>query len=204
MARWLKVLGGTMGLFFRKSIRVGPLRFNLSKSGIGVSAGVPGFRVGTGPRGNYVQMGAGGIYYRTTLRPTRSAGPARTQPHQGYEPISPVVPDNTAGPSIDIESAHVAELVDSSSADLLEEMRRKKKRPRLLIPAALISLIVTWWGFANLADAWPLVVLGLLILGCIYVHIRDVLARTVVLFYDLDETMARAYEGLQCPTGARW
>ena len=37
----------------------GPFRFNLSKSGLGVSAGVPGFRVGTGPRGNYVHMGRG-------------------------------------------------------------------------------------------------------------------------------------------------
>jgi hypothetical protein len=29
-----------MGFYLRKSISVGPLRFNLSKSGIGVSAGV--------------------------------------------------------------------------------------------------------------------------------------------------------------------
>lgn len=49
------------------SIRVGPLRFNLSKSGFGVSAGIKGFRAGTGPRGNYVHMGLGGIYYRATI-----------------------------------------------------------------------------------------------------------------------------------------
>lgn len=36
-----------------------PFRFNLSNSGIGVSAGIKGFRVGTGPRGNYVHMGRG-------------------------------------------------------------------------------------------------------------------------------------------------
>ncbi|EML3184824.1 DUF4236 domain-containing protein, partial [Pseudomonas aeruginosa] len=29
--------GGNMGLSVRKSVRVGPFRFNLSKSGIGVS-----------------------------------------------------------------------------------------------------------------------------------------------------------------------
>jgi hypothetical protein len=34
------------------------------KSGLGVSAGVPGFRVGTGPRGNYVHMGRHGVYCR--------------------------------------------------------------------------------------------------------------------------------------------
>lgn len=37
-----------MGLYLRKSVRVGPLRFNLSKGGVGVSAGIKGFRVGTG------------------------------------------------------------------------------------------------------------------------------------------------------------
>lgn len=48
-----------MGLYLRKSVRVGPLRFNLSKGGVGVSAGIKGLRVGTGPRGNYVHIRAG-------------------------------------------------------------------------------------------------------------------------------------------------
>ncbi|MCV7383915.1 DUF4236 domain-containing protein [Mycolicibacter longobardus] len=60
-------IGGVVGFYFRKSINVGPVRFNLSKSGLGVSTGVRGFRVGTGPRGNYVHMGRHGVYYRTSL-----------------------------------------------------------------------------------------------------------------------------------------
>ena len=36
---------------FRKSIKLGPLRFNLSKSGVGTSIGVRGFRVGTDAKG---------------------------------------------------------------------------------------------------------------------------------------------------------
>jgi hypothetical protein len=36
---------------FRRSLKLGPLRLNLSKSGIGVSAGVRGFRVGTDAKG---------------------------------------------------------------------------------------------------------------------------------------------------------
>lgn len=34
-----------MGFNFRKSINAGPVRVNLSKSGVGISAGVKGFRV---------------------------------------------------------------------------------------------------------------------------------------------------------------
>jgi hypothetical protein len=50
-----------MGLVFRKSIRLpGGFRVNLSKSGIGVSAGVPGFRVGVGPAGGRVSAGIPG------------------------------------------------------------------------------------------------------------------------------------------------
>ena len=57
-----------MSFYLKKSLRFGPLRFNLSKSGIGVSAGEKGFRVGTGPRGNCIHAGRGGIYYQRRLR----------------------------------------------------------------------------------------------------------------------------------------
>lgn len=40
-----------MGLRFRKSFTFGPLRINVSKSGIGFSLGVKGFRVGRSAKG---------------------------------------------------------------------------------------------------------------------------------------------------------
>lgn len=40
-----------MGWRFRRSLKLGPLRLNFSKSGIGYSAGVRGFRVGTDAKG---------------------------------------------------------------------------------------------------------------------------------------------------------
>jgi len=58
-----------MGVYFRKSIKMGPLRFNLSKSGVGVSAGVKGLRIGTraGRKGTYISAGRKGVYYRGKL-----------------------------------------------------------------------------------------------------------------------------------------
>ena len=53
-----------MGFYIRKAFRAGPVRFNLSKSGVGLSAGVRGARIGMGPRGAYVHGGRGGLYYR--------------------------------------------------------------------------------------------------------------------------------------------
>lgn len=57
-----------MGLYLRKALTAGPIRFNLSRSGVGMSLGVKGFRVGAGPRGSYVHAGRGGVYFREALK----------------------------------------------------------------------------------------------------------------------------------------
>ena len=67
-----------MGFYLRKSFRAGPIRFNLSKSGIGVSAGVTGARLGMSSTGGaYVHGGRGGLYYRKSL----GSGPGRGRAH---------------------------------------------------------------------------------------------------------------------------
>jgi hypothetical protein len=54
--------------YIRKSASIGPLRLNASKSGIGTSWGIKGFRVGTRPNGSrYIHAGRYGIYYREEL-----------------------------------------------------------------------------------------------------------------------------------------
>jgi len=66
-----------MGWYLRKSAKVGPVRINLSKSGIGYSFGVKGARIGTGPRGPYVAGGRYGIYFRRFLgKPSPPEPPA--------------------------------------------------------------------------------------------------------------------------------
>ncbi len=68
-----------MSFFVRKAFRFGPLRLNLSKSGIGVSAGIKGARLGLDSRGRpYVAGGRHGLYYREYIKTpggTRSGGP---------------------------------------------------------------------------------------------------------------------------------
>jgi TM2 domain-containing membrane protein YozV len=62
---------------FRKSINLGGgVRLNLSKSGIGMSAGVKGFRVGIGPRGGRISASipGTGIGYSTGFWGKRRAG----------------------------------------------------------------------------------------------------------------------------------
>jgi hypothetical protein len=64
-----------MGFFIRKAFKAGPLRFNLSKGGVGVSAGVTGARLGLNRNGAYLYGGRHGLYYREQL--TRKSGRAR-------------------------------------------------------------------------------------------------------------------------------
>jgi hypothetical protein len=56
-----------MGFWFRKSINLGPIRINLSKSGVGMSTGVKGARVSTGPRGTRFTASKGGFGYTKSL-----------------------------------------------------------------------------------------------------------------------------------------
>lgn len=192
-----------MGLYLRKSVRVGPLRFNLSKGGIGVSAGIKGLRVGTGPRGNYVHMGARGIYYRATIpsgatrpRPVSPRGSVRPVPGAQHSlPSPPQSPEisRTHGPMVDIDSADATTIVDSSSQALLEELNTKKKRWRMWPGVAMVSALVLLIAAGNEAPDWALVMLALLSVGAISAtHLKDQLRKTVVLMYELDEPMEKA------------
>ena len=60
-----------MGLFYRKSVKLGPFRVNLSGSGIGYSVGGRGFRVGKSSRGrNYTAFSipGTGVGYRSSSK----------------------------------------------------------------------------------------------------------------------------------------
>ena len=51
-----------MGFYLRRAFGFGPLRLNLSKSGVGFSVGVKGARIGVSPRGQaYVHAGRAGF-----------------------------------------------------------------------------------------------------------------------------------------------
>ena len=73
-----------MGLYLRKSLRAGPIRLNLSKSGLGISAGVKGARIGVSPRGTYVHAGRRGLYYRKHL----SSGQSRSKSSSSGEGLA--------------------------------------------------------------------------------------------------------------------
>lgn len=56
-----------MGLFFRKSKKIGLFRLNTSKSGFGLSFGVKGCRFSLNQKGIQFNAGSKGAYYRKSL-----------------------------------------------------------------------------------------------------------------------------------------
>ena len=73
-----------MGIGFRKSMKIGGMRVNFSKSGIGVSTGIKGLRVGVNAKGkSYVSAGTHGIYYRKTF--SSSAETRNSYAYSSYE-----------------------------------------------------------------------------------------------------------------------
>jgi hypothetical protein len=184
-----------MTFYIRKAIAVGPFRFNLSKSGLGVSVGVKGLRLGAGPRGNYVHMGRGGLYYRATLPPAREQRPPAPAFQQTIP--EPAVPDGSVGPMVEIESAAADKIVDSSSRELLQELHTKRRAGQVWPAAAIGFAVLTLFAWAG---KWPLwVAVAIPIVGValtVLAYLRDVQNKTVVVFYDLEPDLERAFEAL--------
>lgn len=186
-----------MSFYIHKSLRAGPFRFNLSKSGVGVSAGFKGFRIGTSPRGNCVHMGRNGLYYRTTF--PRSNKPASQIPAE-LKPDFPSSPLNAQVSTVEmkeIESVDVLQLHDSSSADLLAEMNSKHKKLQIcpiVTALSVVGLIVL--SILNV-QAWVYAIaIPIVAIAIFLAHRHDQIVKTVILFYELDSHAENAFQAL--------
>jgi hypothetical protein len=169
-----------MGFYLHKSIAVGPFRFNLSGSGVGTSVGVRGLRVGSGPRGNYVRMGRGGVYYQQTFH-----APAAS-------PSPPPIPSGTHAPLQEIASADAAQIVDSSSEQLLGELREKRAMVSLLPFAIVGAVVLLLFALALPLWAFPLLAIAAIV-AVVAAHRRDVLRKTTVILYDFAPEVEAAF-----------
>ncbi|MGV1951068.1 DUF4236 domain-containing protein [Agrobacterium vitis] len=177
-----------MPFYIRKSVKAGPFRFNFSKGGVGVSVGVKGLRLGTGPRGHYIHAGRGGLYYRASLgsKDNRRSGEARVIPAQ-------LAFDETTVNMVEVESGDVMEMRDENFAELLDEINAKSRQWRLSVffgwAMVLIGLFQLFQspqsGLWILVAAFPAWAIGAWI---------DSFRRSTVLFYDIDGPVEQAYK----------
>lgn len=162
-----------MGFYLRKSLKVGPLRFNLSKNGIGTSIGVKGLRIGSGMRGNYIHAGTGGFYYKSSLSQKKNNDKS---------------PEINTNPKSDDETikSNIEQLFNESSHDeLVKEISIKNK-------------LYSYWKWYSSAIVLatiffePNLIFGLAISPILYMW--DISRKSVVLFYDFDEIKENEYK----------
>jgi hypothetical protein len=191
-----------MPFYIRKSLSFGPIRFNLSKSGVGVSAGIKGFRIGSGPRGNYVQMGRGGLYYRASL-PSGQGSPTNST-STGRSPTPPSLPPEATVQMVEVDSASAGLITDSSSLALVAEIQGKKRLFRFAPLALAIGAALFATGLVqNWSKGVELTIVLVAIAAYIPLSVWDTNRKTTVIFYDLigdAESVYRrvyiAFEGL--------
>jgi len=173
-----------MPFYFKKSVSAGPFRFNFSKGGVGVSVGVKGLRVGTGPRGHYVHAGLGGFSYRASVGRAGEARARRVNP--------PGSPDmfHGAGAGVElqeIDSGDVLAMRDEEFADVLDEMNSKQRKVRLATVFCVVASIIAATA-ATVSLPVGLVLAAGAILSWLLGDWLDSYRRTTVLFYDLGHT----------------
>jgi Protein of unknown function (DUF4236) len=179
-----------LSFYVRTSVKAGPFRFNLSRSGVGVSAGIPGFRIGTGPRGNYVRIGSQGIYYRATSPRVAPASQLRpTLPPPGHHPSDVVMQDVTGVTSMSLEP--------TGGDDVIGQLNVAASRHGWGWPATIIALVA-----GLIIMPYGLVLWALAVPVCWWLFLRDKARRTVVLFYDVTDAAAAWFD--QLVTQWRW
>lgn len=196
-----------MGVTFAKSVRFGAVRFNFSGSGIGISAGIPGLRIGTGPRGAYISGGAMGFRYRQSLGGGRTATRRASQPTslQGSagnsaNPAYPAVPDVNVVETIRHETKNVLELRDSDSDALLKSMNEQRRKTPLWPFVGGLFLTLFLLALLNLGErvsGGMLLALAVVFAGVtLWVRWRDQMRRLTVLFYEPDAAASQLFETL--------
>ncbi|MFG1954992.1 DUF4236 domain-containing protein [Micromonospora sp. NPDC048830] len=168
-----------MSFYLRTSLKAGPFRFNLSPAGVGVSVGVPGFRVGAGPRGNYIRVAGLGTSYFGSQLPVPPAPGLR---------VSPPVPPNDQVFMRELAGAPVQHLMAAHPSDLINQIRVAARRrplwPWIAGVIVVLALMTAPFGLLLLAPAAPAVW---------WLRQRDLARRSVVVFYSVEDGPAVKY-----------
>lgn len=194
-----------MPFYIRKAISLGPLRFNLSKSGLGVSFGVRGLRVGSGAKGNYIHAGRAGVYYRKTLpgRPIASATAFRDlgktiAPLPSESNPAPENAANSSEPTItEFESGSALRMVDATSEELLEELNTKRTHTDTWpwIVGGTIAVVIGLGSYG--AERWILICAATIGFALsLWRYHKDQTDRYVVSMYELDGNVEKSYRDL--------
>jgi len=172
-----------MPWYLRKSVSIGPVRFNLSKSGIGTSVGVKGFRVGIRPNGtSYLHAGRYGLYYRQELGNIHQTEPIITNESD----------DLNQTDTIYFNSVASNKLMSATKNDLLIQLNKSYKSFRFdyLSAVLFLSLLLVVW---KESDFIRLLVISLGIIISIAIAVWESKRRTIRITYEFENNRYEKY-----------
>lgn len=175
-----------MAWYLRKSVKVGPIRFNLSKGGIGTSVGVKGFRVGVRPDGkSYLHAGRHGLYYRKTL----DNGQEVVEDEFDLEEASNVSGSNVT----QYNTASSDQLTSEDKQELIDALNKSYKSFRLDYLCGIIFLIFSIY-LMNVDPLYSAIVFGIGLVCTIATAVWETKRRTVVIEYDFEDEQGKLFE----------
>lgn len=172
-------------MYLRTSLKVGPFRCGISRSGLSVSTGVPGLRVGAGPRGAFVRVGAAGVHTFLTVPTPKTRGNGTTA---STGSLSPTAHCGDAITMVPTAGAELADLAPTAPSAVVESLNAAAARYRLwpwvLAIGAVLTLVVSPFLLALVVPAT---------LAALW---RDQVRRTVVMFYEVTDSPFVRYSAL--------
>lgn len=180
-----------MAFYLRKSVRLGPVRFNLSKGGIGASVGVKGFRVGVRPNGkSYLHAGRYGLYYRQELGGEDSAPTNDVTPPRETEIVHSSHPA-----AVQYNSASSQELTSKSREELIATLNASYKGFRFdyLCGGIFLFLSIVLLN-NNKTVGIATAIIG--ILATIAMAVWESKRRTVTITYEFEDDKGESFKKL--------
>ena len=177
-----------MAFYIRKSVSLGPIRFNLSKSGVGTSVGVTGFRVGIRPNGkSYLHAGRHGLYYREELDGGKNR--ERQSKVQEFDNNETIDSYNTTK----YDTAASKQLTPKSREELLKKLNDSYKSFRLDYLCGIILCILIYIAFQSSQVAGiSTIVVG--IIATSLVAYWEAKRRTIRITYDFEDDNASRFK----------
>ena len=176
-----------MPFYIRKALKLGPVRFNLSKSGVGLSGGVKGFRVGVRPNGiSYLHAGRYGLYYRKELHGIKGSSDPKHNP-SGNNTIQP------SSKTTQYKTAPSQNLTSQSRKKLLTNLNKSYKSIKLNYLCAVLFLIFSLVGF-QVNNSFGLAILFLGLIMTVFVTYLENKRRTIVITYDFEDNKGEHFK----------
>jgi hypothetical protein len=185
-----------MAFYLRKSFRLGPVRFNLSKSGIGTSVGVTGFRIGVRPNGkSYVHAGRYGLYYRKELGPLDNKNSSNqknlTRFEQHYNTFN--VEQDTGNTSL-FNCAPSKGFGLQSRKELLDKLNKSYKAMRIDYVVLIASVGFAFLSYQSFSGPGLLFSSAFSMIAIIFAAKYESKKRTVRIFYEFEDQKGHCFE----------